>query len=80
MKCERILPVLTNILLILKTFTSIQAKDSIPKCSDDALSQYFNCSSTDCTYGEETEVNCTIQAGYNCEVINSLIFVINSYC
>ena len=67
LKC---LPVSILILFLLNTLTLSNAVDSSPKCSDDMFAEYFNCSSSDCIYGEESNVSCMLPAdkGNQCEV------------
>ena len=66
LKC---LPVPILILFFLNTLTLSNAVDSEPKCSDDMFAEYFNCSSSDCIYGEQSNVSCMLPAdkGNQCE-------------
>ena len=67
---QRFLPVSIFVFVLINVFTLSQAADSKLKCSDDTLAQHFNCSSTDCVYGEESLVKCTLPMSkdFICEV------------
>ena len=65
---QRFLLVPVLVLLLVNLLTLAQATDSKLKCSDDTLAQHFNCSSTDCVYGEETSAKCTMNKDITCEV------------
>lgn len=42
-------------------------------CDDESKIEHFNCSSKNCTYGEESNVNCTVPESEDCEVNFTLI-------
>ena len=69
-RLQRYFPVSIFIILLLNILTLSQAVDSKPQCSDISLARYFNCSSSNCVYGEESLVNCSLAFNMDkpCEV------------
>ena len=53
----------------------IKSDNVLIKCSDDTFAEHIKCSSSDCLYGEDNVVNCTVPTTENCKVMSRKHFL-----